>query len=82
MIRKTALAIAAVAALGAASLIATPAVAKGGKGGGFHGHHSHHGHVLRGGIGLGLVAYASCYRNVWVINRFGETVLRRVYVCG
>jgi hypothetical protein len=77
MIRKTALALAAVAALGAAALTATPAAAKGGKGGGFH-----HGHFVRGGIGLGLIAYDSCYRNVWVVNRFGETVLRRVYICG
>jgi hypothetical protein len=74
MIRKTALALAAVAALGAAALTATPAAAKGG---GFH-----HGHFVRGGIGLGLIAYDSCYRNVWVVNRFGETVLRRVYICG
>ena len=84
MIRTTALVIAAIAALGTASLTATPAAAKGGKGGGgfHHGHHGHHGHFIRGGIGLGLVAYDSCYRNVWVINRFGETVLRRLYVCG
>ena len=81
MIRKTALASAAIAALGTASLTATPAAAKGGKGGGGF-HHGHHGHFIRGGIGLGLVAYDSCYRNVWVINRFGETVLRRLYVCG
>ena len=81
MIRKTALAAAAIAALGTASLTATPADAKGGKGGGGF-HHGHHGHFVRGGIGLGLVAYDSCYRNVWAINRFGETVLRRVYVCG
>jgi len=78
MIRKTALAVAAIAALGMASLTATPAAAKGGGGGGGF----HHGHFYRGGIGLGLVAYDSCYRNVWVINRFGEPVLRRVYVCG
>jgi hypothetical protein len=82
MIRKTALAVAAIAALGTASLTATPADAKGGKGGGGGFHHGHH--FVRGGIGLGLglVAYDSCYRNVWAINRFGETVLRRVYVCG
>ena len=78
MIRKTALAVAAIAALGTASLTATPADAKGGKGGGGF----HHGHFVRGGIGVGLIAYDSCYRNVWAINRFGETVLRRVYVCG
>lgn len=80
MIRKTAVAIAAIATLGIASLTATPAAAKGGKGGsGFH-----HGHFYRGGVGLGLglVAYDSCYRNVWVTNRFGEPVLRRIYVCG
>jgi hypothetical protein len=84
MIRKTALVVAAIAALGAASLTATPAAAKGGKGGGgfHHGHGHGHGHFFRCGIGLGLVAYDSCYRNVWAINRFGETVLRRVYVCG
>ena len=81
MIRKIALAVVAIAALGTASLTVTPADAKGGKGGGGF-HHGHHGHFFRGGIGLGLVAYDSCYRNVWAINRFGETVLRRVYVCG
>ena len=70
---------AAIAAIGTVSLATTPAFAGkgGGKGGGFH--HHHH---IRGGIGLGLVAYDSCYRNVWALNRFGETVLRRVWVCG
>ena len=77
MIRKFAIAAAAIAALGTVSLAATPADAKGGKGGG--GFHHHHG--FRGGIGLGLVAYDSCYRTVWVVNRFGETVPRRIYVC-
>ena len=76
MIRKFVIALAAIAALGTVSLTSTPSFAGGGKGGGFH-HHHHHFRV-----GLGFVAYDSCYRNVWVINRFGETVLRRVYVCG
>ena len=81
MIRKFVLATAAVAALGAASLTAsTPAAAWG----------LHHHHHLGLGLGLGLyggyryldVGYVSCWRNVWRVNRFGETVLRRVYVCG
>lgn len=80
MIRKFILATAAVAALGLASVSAsTPASAWG-----FH-HHHHHGHhhgFWRGGYGFYGVGYASCWRTVWRINRFGESVLRRVYVCG
>ncbi len=76
MIRKFVLATAAVAALGVASLTAsTPAAAWGW---GFH--HHHHGY-WGGGYGLYRVGYDSCWRNVWRVNRYGETVLRRVYVC-
>ena len=84
MIRKFAIAFAAIAALGIA-FTATPADAKGGKGGkggGFHHHHFHGGPGLGVATGVGLLAYDSCYRRVWVVNRFGETVLRRIYVCG
>ena len=81
MIRKFILATAAVAALGAASLTASTPAAAWGKGGGFH-HHHHHGFGWRGGYGLYGVAYDSCYRRVWGVNRFGEPVLRTIYVCG
>jgi hypothetical protein len=83
MIRKLALAAAAVAALGTASLTltATPTAAKGG----FHHHHGHHGfHGGRFFRGLAFdapVVLSSCYRSVRVINRYGEEVLRTVYVC-
>jgi hypothetical protein len=80
MIRKFILATAAVAALGLASVSAsTPAAAWGG----FHHHHHHHG-FWGGGYGYGFyrAGYDSCWRSVYRINRFGETVLRRVYVCG
>jgi len=79
MFRKFVLATAAVAALGIASLTAsTPAAA--------WGLHHHHHHL---GLGLGWyggyryldAGYVSCWRNVWRVNRFGETVLRRVYIC-
>jgi len=80
MIRKLILATAAVAAFGVASLTAsTPAAA-------WHHHHGHHHHhgFWRGGYGFGFYGggYDSCWRSVYRINRFGETVLRRVYVCG
>ena len=79
MFRKFILATAAVAALGAASLTtATPAAAWGK---GFHHHHGHHFGGFRG-YGFYRVGYDSCWRSVWRVNRFGETVLRRVYVCG
>jgi hypothetical protein len=79
MIRKFAIAAAAIAALGTASLTvtATPAAAKG-MGGGFHGGHFHGG-GFRVYSGLGL--YDSCYRNVWVVTRSGNSVLRTVNVC-
>ena len=78
MFRKFILATAAVAALGAASLTAsTPAAAWG-----WH-HHYHHGFGHGwGGYRFYGVGYDSCWRNVWRVNRFGESVLRRVYVCG
>ena len=80
MIRKFVLATAAVAALGVASLGAsTPAAAWGW---GFHPHHYHHGLYWGHGYGFYRAGYDSCWRNVWRVNRFGETVLRRVYVCG
>ena len=76
MFRKFILATAAVAALGAASLTAsTPAAAWG-----WH-HHYHHGFGWGGYHRFYNVGYSSCWRNVWRVNRFGETVLRRVYVC-
>jgi hypothetical protein len=50
----------------------------GGKGGGFHGHHFHGG-GLRVYSGIGLDG--SCLRRRWVVNRFGEVVLRVVNVC-
>jgi hypothetical protein len=76
MIRKFVLATAAVAALGVASLSAsTPAAAWGG---GYH--HHHHGY-WGGGYGFYRAGYDSCWRHVWRTNRFGETVLRRYYVC-
>ena len=78
MIRKFVLAAAAIAALGTASLTATtPAAAKGWGGGGFHHHHGFHG-FRRVGFYTG---YDSCLRTRWVVNRFGETVLRTVNVC-
>jgi len=82
MIRKFAIAFAAIAALGTASLALTtvPASAGGGKGGGFGGFHHHHGH-FRGGYGFGLYPVDTCYKQVWVLNRRGETVLRTIYVC-
>lgn len=80
MIRKFVLAAAAIAALGTVSLAvtATPAAAKGLGGGGFHGHHFHGGGFrVYSGIGL----YDSCLRNRWVVNRYGDLVLRTVNVC-
>ena len=70
MIRKFVLAAAAIAALGTVSLTAstTPAAAWG-KGGGFR---------VYSGVGL----YGdSCLRNRWVVNRYGDLVLRTVNVC-
>jgi hypothetical protein len=80
MIRKFLLAVAAVAALGTTSLTAsTPAAA------GFwhkgHHHHHHHGFHWRGHYGFYNVGYDSCLRRRWVVNRFGEVVLRVVNVC-
>jgi hypothetical protein len=81
MIRKFAIAAAAIAALGTASLTATtPANAGGGKGGGWGGGF-HHNHGFRGGFGLGLYAVDSCYKDVIVINRRGERVLKTINVC-
>ena len=81
MIRKFVLAAAAIAALGTVSLTAstTPAAAWG-KGGGFHGHHHFHGGGFRVYSGIGLYG-DSCLRNRWVVNRFGNLVLRTVNVC-
>jgi hypothetical protein len=80
MIRKLVLAAAAIAALGTASLTvtATPAAAKGW---GFH-HHGFHGRHFFRGIGFAApIILSSCYRRTWVINRYGEEVLRTVNVC-
>jgi hypothetical protein len=77
MFRKFAIAAAAIAALGTVSLSASTPAAAWGKGGGFH----FHGHHFHGG-GLRIyTGYDSCLRNRWVVNRFGELVLRRVNVC-
>ena len=77
MIRKFVLAAAAIAALGTVSLTAStsPAAAWGG----FHGHHHFHGGGFRVYSGIGL--YGSCLRNRWVVNRYGDLVLRTVNVC-
>jgi hypothetical protein len=80
MIRKLALTVAAIAALGIASLpvTATPAAA-----GWKHHHHHHHGH-WRGGFRVYAGDYGyynGCLKRVWVVNRFGETVLRTINVC-
>jgi hypothetical protein len=84
MIRNFVLAAAAVAALGTASL--TPAAAKGFHGGGFHGggfhgggfhHHGFGGFRVYSGVGL----YDSCLQNRWVVNRYGNLVLRTINVC-
>ena len=81
MIRKFAIAAAALAALGTASLTATSASAKPFGGGGYH-HHFHggwgHGYRIYGGPAY---LYDSCLRRTWVVNRFGETVLRTINVC-
>jgi hypothetical protein len=83
MIRKFAIAVAVVAAFGALSLTAsTPAAAWKGFHHHHHGHHHHHhGFHWRGGYGAYAVGYDSCLRRRWVVNRFGETVLRVVNVC-
>jgi hypothetical protein len=78
MIRKLVLAAAAVATLGVASLSATTPAAAWGKGGGFHHHHFHGGHF--GGLRI-YSGYDSCLRNRWVVNRYGDLVLRTVNVC-
>ena len=79
MIRKFVLAAAAIAALGTVSLTAstTPAAAWG-KGGGFH---HFHGGGFRVYSGIGLGVYDSCLRTRWVVNRYGDLVLRTVNVC-
>jgi hypothetical protein len=79
MIRKLALTFAAVAALGTASLAVTPTPASAG----WKGKHGHHGHFHRG---FRFYAgdygyYDGCLKRVWVVNRFGEEVLRTVNVC-
>ena len=79
MIRKFAIAAAAVLALGTVSLSASTPAAAWGKGGGFHGHHFHGG-GFRVYSGIGLYG-DSCLRNRWVVNRFGNLVLRTVNVC-
>jgi hypothetical protein len=78
MIRKFLLAVAAVAALGTASLTASTPAAAWHKG--FH-HHHHHGFHFRGGYRVYGLGYDSCLRRRWVVNRFGEVVLRVVNVC-
>ncbi len=75
MIRKFVLATAAIATLATASLTATPASAHH-FGGGFH-HGWSHGYGFRAYAG----GYDSCLRNRWVVNRYGNLVLRTVNVC-
>ena len=78
MFRKLAIAAAAIAALGTVSLSASTPAAAWHKGGGFHHFHGHHFH----GGGLRIdTGYDSCLRNRWVVNRFGDLVLRTVNVC-
>ena len=80
MIRKFVLATAAIAALGTVSLSASTPAAAWGKGGGFH--HFHGGHFHGGGLRIySGYSYDSCLRNRWVVNRFGELVLRTINVC-
>lgn len=80
MFRKFAIAAAAIAALGTVTLTAstTPAAAWH-KGGGFH-HHFHGGHFYGGGLRV-YSGYDSCLRNRWVVNRYGDLVLRTVNIC-
>ena len=84
MIRKLVLAAAAIATLGTASLTATTPAAAWGKGGGFGGgfHHHHHGFYGGGFRGYRVYAgYDSCLRTRWVMNRYGEMVLRTYNIC-
>ncbi|MBX9825048.1 MAG: hypothetical protein K2Y27_08635 [Xanthobacteraceae bacterium] len=81
MIRKLVLAVAAVAALGTASLAASTPAAAHVWHNGWHDHHHHHGFHWRGGYRAYGVGYDSCLRRRWVVNRFGEAVLRVVNVC-
>ena len=77
MIRKFVLAVAAVAALGTVSLPASTPASAHFKGG----HHFHGGgHFFGGGLRV-YTGYDSCLRNRWVVNRFGDLVLRTVNVC-
>ena len=79
MIRKFVLAAAAIAALGTVSLTASTPAAAWGKGGG---HHFHGGHFHGGGFRVySGYGYDSCLRNRWVVNRYGDLVLRTVNVC-
>ena len=83
MIRKLVLAAAAIATLGTASLTATTPAAAWGKGGGFGGGFHHH-HGFHGGGFRGFRVYAgydSCLRTRWVMNRYGEMVLRTYNIC-
>ena len=79
MIRKFVLAAAAIAALGTVSLTAsTPAAAwRQGR------RQLPRPPLPRWRVPrlLGLRGYDSCLRNRWVVNRFGELVLRTVNVC-
>ena len=83
MIRKFVIAAAAIATLGTASLAVTttPAAAAGGFHHGHHSHgHRHFGHGFRF-YGPAYSYYDSCLRRTWVINRYGESVLRTINVC-
>ena len=78
MIRNFVLAAAAIAALGTVSLSASTPAAAWGKGG----HHFHGGHFHGGGLRIySGYGYDSCLRNRWVVNRYGDLVLRTVNVC-
>ena len=83
MIRKFVLAAAAIAALGTVSLSApTPAAAKGIRAAGSTAATSATAGISAAASASAATAgYDSCLRNRWVVNRFGDLVLRTVNVC-
>jgi hypothetical protein len=84
MIRKFIIAAAAIATLGTASLAVSTTQAEAGGWRRHHGHfHGFHGFRHVGFYGPAIYGgyYDSCLRRTWVINRFGESVLRTINVC-
>ncbi|MBM3529778.1 MAG: hypothetical protein FJX62_16970 [Alphaproteobacteria bacterium] len=83
MFRKFVIAAAAVAAVGVSALTVSATSAEAGWKGKHFG--IHFGHAWYGGHYAWGPRYAhyydGCIRHRWVVNRFGETVLRRVNVC-